>query len=293
MCSSPPISTALAGAILKKIHSAKLVLAIDMRDAWSMHKSLGGIKAAKRAIERRILRAADFVSTVSQGLKMEFEQIHGTPTRLLYNVATHYFDMQPAEAPNWYLLNAKIKTHGLKLVYTGSTPEGFYDVSTIVSASKRIRSDEPGLADKFQFVFVGACAEVQREAARRGGVGDDIVFVSHLPHALSQAVQQHADALLFLGYYGVGVVSTKIFEYLALSKPILPLFVTRDSDVDIILRRYCGFSMNLLSESEIVEALRSWVYNGASNALPRLSDSTAVQSLLDGYRIYMRDLLEA
>jgi glycosyltransferase involved in cell wall biosynthesis len=291
MCSSPPFSTAVAGSVLKSICPGRFRLAVDMRDAWAMHAALGGIKALKRAVEGRVLRRADFVSTVSIGLKEEFERVHGVPTRTIYNVATHYFGVAETGKPDWRALSPRIDPARLKLVYTGSTPEGFYDVRTLVSAARRIRAEEPGLAGAFQLVFVGACAEVRLEAERQGFSGDDIVFVPHVTHAVAQSIQQHADVLVFLGSGGVGIVSTKIFEYLALGRPILPLFVARGSDVDRILLRFCAKSMQLLTVEEIMGAIRTASKQGWTQSLPRLGDPSAVRCLLDDYRQSVRELL--
>src|SRR6185437_973754 len=91
------------------------------------------------------------------------------------------------------------------------------------------------------------------------------VFLGQLPHATVRRVQRAADALIFLGYRGEnngGVVSTKIFEYLALGKPILPLFVVRGSDVDQILRTVCDLGANLRTVGDIADQLATVAREG-------------------------------
>ena len=51
MGSSPPFSMAVAGAVLRLLRPSVVVLAIDMRDAWAMHLSLGGARRAKLTID--------------------------------------------------------------------------------------------------------------------------------------------------------------------------------------------------------------------------------------------------
>lgn len=293
MASSPPFSLAVIGGLLKRIHGSKLVFAVDMRDAWALHKSLGGFKPLRRLIERRSLRKADHISTVSYGLASEFAQAYGIHVKVMYNVATHYFDLPEVAAAQWSRMSPKVQPHKRKLVYTGSAPEGHYDIKSIVSAVVRLRQLRPDLADKLQLVFVGACDEVHREATRQTAESGDIVFIGHVSHVLSRSVQMAADALLFLGYFGeknAGVVSTKLFEYLCLGKPVLPLGVYRNSDVDRLLRRYCSNGVNVHTTEEIMAAL-SKVAEDGNDWLPRLKNIDSVRELLNDYQNHAKNLL--
>lgn len=296
MSSSPPFSLAVVGAVLKAVYPQRVILAVDMRDAWAMHTSLGGNRRVKRGLERSVLRRADHVSTVSYGLKREFEAAYGINVDVLYNVATHYIgSVQDAEI-DWTDLNPRIGARRYKLVYTGSTPPGFYDLTSIVSAIKQLRRAHPSQANAIQLLFVGACDEVRAEVARQGGISnDDIVFVEHVPHETAKAIQQNADALLFLAYHGEGnkgVVSTKIFEYLALGKPVLPLSLHAGSDVDRILHTYCGTSRNLHCAAEMMRALKE-VADGKGERLPRLTDRTMLHHFARAYSDFTRALLDS
>ena len=295
MASSPPFSVAVVGAILKRLHGQKVIFAVDMRDAWALHNALGGIKPIKRIIERAVLRTADEVTTVSYGLADEFKQHYGVEVGVMYNVATHYLDA-PAPVPvDWAQVSNDIDPTRRHLVYTGSTPEGHYDLKSIVGSMVHLRCTSPGLADRLQLVFVGACDEVRREAMSQEVPPGDIVFIGHLPHSISRSVQAGADALIFLAHFGeknAGVVSTKLFEYLCLGKPVLPFSLHNDSDVDILLRRYCGKSLNLHSVEEIAQNL-ACVAAGEFKFLPVLKEVDRVRELVDDYRHYAVKLLSA
>lgn len=294
MASSPPFSVAVVGALLKRWHGDKVVLAIDMRDAWALHNALGGIKPLKRLIERLALRRADHVTTVSYGLAEEFEQWYGVKVGVMYNVATHYLDVPPAETIDLTTVSADIDASRKQLVYTGSTPEGHYDLTTIVGAARELRARNPQAADTLQFVFVGACDEVRREAIRQGVQGGDIVFIKHLPHDVARSVQASAYALLFLAHFGpnnAGVVSTKLFEYLCLGQPVLPLSLHKGSDVDRLLRRYCGgISVNAHSVEQMCSALVDIAQNGVRD-LPTIENTQQVRELLTDYENHARLLL--
>ena len=286
MASSPPFSVAIAGAILKHLHGDKVVLSVDMRDAWALHSALGGIRPVKRGIERRVLRRADHVTTVSYGLAEEFDRMYGVRVGVMYNVATHYLDAAPAVSIELTSVSPDIDGGRVQWVYTGSTPEGHYDVISIVGAVALMRQKHPALADRVQLVFVGACDEVRREAERQRIARRDIVFVPHVPHAVARSIQASAQALLFLAHHGEGnrgVVSTKLFEYLCLGRPVLPVSLYRSSDVDRLLQRYCGTSVNVHTAEEIMQIFAQVASDGP-NTLPVLLDAARVRELVDDYR---------
>ena len=293
MVSSPPFSVAVVGALLKYWHGNKVVLAVDMRDAWALHNALGGIKWIKRGIESAVLRRADHVSTVSKWLANEFKESYGINVDVIYNVATHYLDVASAPRIVWSEVSNEISDIRLKLVYTGSTPVGHYDLKSIVSGVVSLRALHPDLASRIQLIFVGACNEVRREAKHQGVIAGDIVFIEHLPHKIVRSVQASADVLLFLAHHGEGnkgVVSTKLFEYLCLGKPVLPLSLHVCSDVDQLLHRYCGVSLNVHSANEIMKSLVSVAESG-STKLPYLVRVDQVKELLDDYTNYAIRLL--
>lgn len=295
MASSPPFSVAVVGAILKRLHGPKVMFTVDMRDAWALHNALGGVKPLKRMIEQAVLQTADKVTTVSYGLADEFKQHYGLEVDVMYNVATHYLDA-PAPMPvDWRHVSNAIDPTRRQLVYTGSTPEGHYDLKSIVGAMVHLRSTNPDLADRLQFVFVGACDEVRRVAISHDVPLSDIVFIGHLPHSISRSVQASSYALIFLAHFGeknAGVVSTKLFEYLCLGKPVLPLSLHIDSDVDLLLRRYCGKSLNLHSVEEISKNLAR-IASGDVEFLPLLEQVDRVRELVDDYRDFAVKLLSA
>ena len=293
MASSPPFSMAVAGAILKRLHPDKVILSVDMRDAWALHDALGGWRPLKRSIERWSLRCADYVTTVSHGLAKEFESVYSIRVGVMYNVATHYLDAPPAPVIDLGILGPDVDATRLKIAYTGSAPARFYDSVALVSAVKLLQERHPDLAVRIQIIFVGACDEIRREAEAQQVGPKNLVFVSMVPHALARSVQVSADALLFLAYYGEGnkgVVSTKLFEYLCLGQAVLPISLHAGSDVDCLLTRYCGTTINVHTPEEIMLALARFVRQGPS-VLPKMNDPSRINELVDDYRRQVRNVL--
>jgi glycosyltransferase involved in cell wall biosynthesis len=292
MCSSPPFALAVVGWWLKQRYPSRVTLCVDMRDAWALHGALGGIRPLKCAIERAVLRAADRVSTVAQGLREEFREYYGVNAALIYNVATHYRHTSVPDPMPLEEVSQEALPGSLRLIYTGSTPVGHYDAEAIVEGVGRFRDENPDLADRVQLVFVGACEEIAREASRRGRRNPSLVFIPHLPNDVTRRVQAGADALMFLGHRGPrnsGVVSTKIFEYMALGIPILPICLEPLSDVDTLLLRICGRTIHATNVVTIANLLASVAREG-TQALPRTTDPAALWALCDAYGTFEAEL---
>jgi hypothetical protein len=295
MASSPSFSLAVAGARIKRAHPDRVQLLVDMRDAWALHRSLGGPQRLKREIEGRVFQVADRVMTVSAGLKEEFDQTYGLNTDVMYNVATHYRESKPSASVDWRSLHPQLRPNSVKIAYTGSTPEGFYDIGAIVAGRRIARRSYGVTADALQLVFVGACAEVERELARQRVDDGECVLLGHQSHIVAQTIQSEADALLFIGYDGPGnsgVVSTKLFEYLALEKPILPIGLQADSDVDVILRTTCGSSL-VVRDADGVGMELAAIASGGVGQLPRLRFPARMWSLVAAYESFACDIVQS
>ena len=290
MCSSPPFSLALVGALLKRFHPIHVRLAIDMRDPWTFHRSLGGFKVLKRWIESCTLRRADYLSTVSRGLKDEFKEAFSVEMRVFYNTAMNDSSSQFVEEIEWSSFSLFIVPERIKFVYTGSTPENYYDLQSFVHAAKMLREHRPELADKLQFIFVGACAELQREVKRQNINNHDFIFISHVSHRQARDIQARADVLLYLTYLGKGAVSTKIFEYFATGKPIFAVSVPQDSDIDYLLCRFAGSSHYLHTASEIYSAFQRVISDRGIECLPKGSSENPSQCLLIDYDLFTKEI---
>ncbi len=292
MASSPPFSIALVGALLKWKYPKKLWLTIDMRDAWALHNALGGFKWLRRFIERKVLRRADHIITVSRWLANEFGQAQGIVVKVMYNVATHYFGITTEQPKiNWAGISNDIDTGRIKIIYTGSTPRGHYDIATFVGAVALLRAERADLADRVQFIFVGACSEVAREVTAQAIHPKDIVFVGHLPHQLVRSVQAAADLLLFFAHFGEGnkgVVSTKLFEYICLGQPLLPISLHAGSDVDQLLQRFCTSSICVHGVADMAAVFTEVATSGVSS-MPRLKQPDRTAELLDDYVRYAQE----
>jgi hypothetical protein len=294
MASSPPFSTAIIGAVLKLIHPKKVILTIDMRDAWAQHKSLRGFKCIKENIENIVLSKADFLGTVSASLSREFIREYGLKVEVIYNVATQHNKMVQSETFEWQKISPLIDSRKKIILYTGSLPEEFYDTDSVVDAIKIVEETDSDLKDRFQFIFIGACNEIKKKSIEKGIKSKNLIFVKHISHELVYEAQSYASALLFFGYLGDengGVVSTKLFEYIQKNKPILPLNIYKNSDVDCILKKYCGSSIYIENSKDIIECLRLGIKNNLEN-LPSGDKDNKIDELIKDYKFFARKVIK-
>lgn len=292
IASSPPFSVVVVGMILKKIFKNKILFTIDMRDAWALHDSLGGIRFIKKYIEKNAMVSADYTITVSNWLAKEFSNTYGINTLTIYNVATHYLNVPIPEKVDLCTYSKSLNRFSKKIIYTGSTPEGFYDVYNIMLAIKEVSDKFTNFSDKIQFVFVGNCEET-RIAANKLNLEKEVVFLNHVPQIEVRKIQSSADCLLFLGYNGFenkGVVSTKLFEYLFLNKCVLPFTIKENSDVDIIFSTLCNKNIRLNELEEMKNFIESlFIDLDFENKTLKLKDIGKAKLLIEEYRKFARN----
>lgn len=250
LCSSPPFAMGLVGRLMKAIWGSSIVMVLDMRDLWALHSAFPGFRFQKQPVERWVVRGADIFTTVSNGLAERFLAAHKAKAIVAYNVATHIKpvakeDMRTFAWPN---LDAKLRAQSIKLVYTGSIPEGFYDLELLLDACQIYCNSEMDAPERLQFVFIGAGGELATRAARRKLPQDFLVFLPQMSHDGIAQAQTAADVLLFLGYRAgdnQGQVSIKLFEYFKRRLPILPTAIKAGSDVDDLLSLYCDRTLRI------------------------------------------------
>jgi len=281
--SSPPFSVVVIGTLLRSLRPGRFRLAVDMRDAWAHHRALGGLRPLRLWIERSALSRADAAVTVSNRLADEF-RAYGRPVQVAYNVATHVNRSdRNSNGFDWTSLDPSLHPASAKLVYTGSMPEGHFDLETIVGGIRNAVAAGSLHRERNQLVFVGAC-EPLRRIVQGSDLDGAVVFVPHQTSRIARVIQANADALLFLGYNDEGnggVVSTKLFEYLALGRPILPIMVRAGSDVDTLLGRYGGQRIQAIGPIAVGELLCAWASRSAR--LPQCSDPRMMEALLQPY----------
>lgn len=281
--SSPPFPFAFFATLVTKVLRPGAKVHIDMRDPWATHQTLGGFKSVKAFIERRILRAADVVTTATAFMASETRSFHGVSARPVYNIATHVLrNNDDVEGRS----ERVARTSALpRIVYAGTMPEGFYDIRRL--AEWLVAASRSELLRQYEWFFIGECSPLESELRARIGESANVRFSGRVSHEKAVAAMMSADALLFLGHRFPGYLTTKLFEYISLAKPILPLFLDSSAEAYAVIRRLCGSCPEIDTFDDLQVAL------GNFEILPHLRNPEALYEMARDYVIISGAVMES
>ncbi len=256
--SSPPHSTQLAGLRLRQITGIPWVA--DLRDPWTdiyyykEFRHLHWIKKKDAAYERRVLEEADAVIVVSEALKRLFlsKSPRIAPDKI--HVIPNGFD--PSDFPE---PRCPEDSEAFTIVYTGTlSPD--YPVESLAEAICILKKHE-GIKN-IQLHLIGKTSPQIQEAFHRRGLNDQLMLTSYVPHAEAIVRMQCADVLLLVipnVAHNEGILTGKLFEYLATGVPILGLGPVNGDAAGILEKVGAGRMFAYDNSSSIAEwLLKTW-----------------------------------
>ena len=210
---SPPNSVHLVGAAVKRLTGVRW--AADLRDSLVAHPHRRTESAAVRlkeqtqqAVARTVAHRADAVVAASEAIADEARALE--PTGRVATIANGC-DFDDFAGLDYY------PAPRFRITHTGSF-FGQRDPRPFLTALH-----ESGLDAAAR--FVGDFRPADREWAEGLGLGDRLELHPFLPRRRALALQRDSEALLLLipgaGGRGKGVISGKVFEYVAAERPIL------------------------------------------------------------------------
>jgi glycosyltransferase involved in cell wall biosynthesis len=214
LTTSPPGSVHLIGAAVQKATGVKWVA--DLRDSIVLHphRSVEGAGArakqkARAGVARLVARQADAIVAASEAIA---EETRGVAPRGRVVTIANGSDFDDFAGLTY--------TRGdrFRLTHAGSF-FGKRDPKPFLRALA-----ESGLED-VTVRFVGDFRPADREFLESLQLGDRVELLEYVPRRESLRLQRDSDALLLLipeaGGRGRGVLSGKVFEYLAAERPVL------------------------------------------------------------------------
>jgi glycosyltransferase involved in cell wall biosynthesis len=209
---SPPSSVHLVGAAAKKA-GAKWVA--DLRDSLGAHphrraesRLVRAKETGERAVARTVARSADAIVTVSDAIAEEVRALE--PKGRVVTIANGC-DFDDFAGLEYH------RAERFRITHTGSffgkrSPRPFLEALAGSGLDVVAR-------------FVGDFRSADRDWAEKLGLGDRLELHPYVPRRRSLELQRDSEALLLLvpeaGGRGRGVLSGKVFEYLAAERPIL------------------------------------------------------------------------
>ena len=223
---SPPGSVHLIGAAVQRATGARWLA--DLRDSIVAHPHRRSDNAASKAKERlrgrvaRLVAArADAISCVSDAIADETRALDPRgPVRTIAN-GSDFDDF------------AGLEYHPgdrMRITHAGS----FFGKRDPRPFLQALADSELDVVAR----FLGDFRPADREWAEGLGLGDRLELIPYAPRATSLALQRDSDVLLLLipdaGGRGRGVLSGKVFEYLAAERPVLAAVPPDGAAADLI-----------------------------------------------------------
>lgn len=227
--SAPPFSCHLTALCLKSLFQVPWVA--DFRDPWASNPfrnndAYPSLHVWNQRLEATVVREADLVVSNTPSLEEDFRKRYPHLDRFVsisngYDpvLLQSFMDVRPHEAGR--------SGAGISIVHTGEV-YGLRSPRSLITALGQLKTEDTKLLESLRLVFYGKVHD--REAlialARNLDVDEVLAYKGHVEHDEALRHCSEADILLLLGVMGERPeiqVPSKIYEYLALRKPILSL----------------------------------------------------------------------
>jgi glycosyltransferase involved in cell wall biosynthesis len=245
LTTSPPGSVHLIGAAVQKATGAKWVA--DLRDSIALHahRSSEGIGArakqkARAGVAHLVARNADAIVCAAESIAVEIRGLDPRGPVVTIANGCDFDDFAGIEYA---------RADRFRLTHAGSF-FGKRDPRPFLRALA-----ESGLQD-VTVRFVGDFRPGDREFMESLGLADRVELIDYVPRRESLRLQRDSDALLLLipeaGGRGRGVLSGKVFEYLAAERPVLAVVPEDGAAAELIRNTGAG----VVAGPEDVPAIR-------------------------------------
>lgn len=232
---SPYISIVIAYLYCRLNKNVKLWL--DFRDLWSNNYLTSGIiffSWIERKLEKLALHKACVISTVSEGLRKKLSTLaDGKKVVLIYNC--------PINLPTQATVKINAENKILTFCYTGIIYSGWQDPSPLFSMLRYLK--QKGKINPANVRFCVASKNLGNliDLAKKFEVYEFIDFKGVLSRKDAITLQASSDILVLLetsAPSATGVLTGKIFEYLATDRPILLIGPDNDSELHSLIAKH-------------------------------------------------------
>ena len=281
--SAPPNTGLMVASRLARAHNVPWVA--DFRDLWvdnPYYSEPGWRRRIDAILERRILRGAAGVVTVSPIWAEQLRRRHGKDVTVVYNGYAEE-DFPP-------LARRTDPEGSLTIRYTGSIYRGFRDPSALFSAIALLPDH---LRTCINVEFFSDAGDAVLDAAAAHRVESAVTVKPRVPYRHALALQMEADVLLLLQSSDPrdeGNLPAKLFEYLYARRPILLIGYERGIAARLVIERSAGLVAN--SPVKIRDQLQRWFEDKRAGRLDRLDPSVSLGLGRDDQYAKLERLLE-
>jgi glycosyltransferase involved in cell wall biosynthesis len=247
---SPPEVVHFVGHALMR--STGVPWVADYRDLWFPEMRVNQFRFSAwftGLLKRPKLLRAAAVSTVSEGLAQRLNAFLNRDVIVCYNGFLRDGNADRG-LPPW-------KDGKRHIVYTGRLYPKKRDPSLFWAGLARALREEPQLAEMLCVHLYGYDDPWIRDAIAAKGLERHVQVHGLVAHRESLAAQRHADMLLFIDWMderAEGILTGKLFEYLASGRPILCVGNRHDSEAARVIAQTSS-GVTVLTEEEIAKQI--------------------------------------
>jgi len=243
----------------------------DFRDLWTQNhvfRRILPLHSLEVILEKKTLKPAVTLITVSEPLKAQLENLHGKPVYVIPNGfdPDDFPDETACFNPTW----------PLRIVYTGLIYPKHRDPSPLFAALQTLLDKGEIQAGEMQIDFYGRRLHVIRDLLERyPSVRPLVRLKGEVPYREALLAQCSADVLLLLEWTdpkAQGVYTGKVFEYLGARRPILSIGPAGGVIEKLLKETQAG--VHVQSAEEIVPWLLRWLEEKRRLGYPSFTGKT-------------------
>ena len=253
----------------------------DMRDGWRFEAPredwpLAWQRRVDGQLERLALARADEVVMVTEPLSADLRRRLGCRVETI----TNGFDPEDPDAR--VNMDAPVDERKLTLAHTGGLGR-VQSLDPLLEALARIARDDPSLPERVELVLAGQRTAEQQALHARPEYAPFIRHVGFVSRPEALAIQRAADVLVLVTSGArVGEATGKLFEYLAVRRPIL-LFGTGNAAAEIVTGTSAGIAIPVNDPDTAEAALRRILAEGLPEPPPDAAAPYAYPALVERY----------
>ena len=269
--SSGPFTSHLVGLALKRLTGRAWVA--ELRDGWYRWNRaiFPDYPAWRDRLERRLeasaLRSADRVVLVTDRMAAAFRCQYADLPPEHFAVVSNGFDPAqfpttgepPPEHPGWNVVHAGALYYGRSL-------------ASFLEAAARVAAADASFAHEFRLTLIGTLDGSARAELIQRATATQVQFRGQLDHASTIEGMRSADALLLVANTTPGAEATvpgKLFEYLAMGRPVLAVAPPDSSTADVLEQTGGGWLAPAGEPEAIASVLAQAFYDRSRGADPR------------------------
>jgi glycosyltransferase involved in cell wall biosynthesis len=259
--SSLPNTVHWMASLLCRKH--KIPWVADFRDLWTQNPYLERVqflKGLEEKFEKRLLRTASAMITISEGLQQELQSRYSQEVFVIPN-GFDRDDFQESEKRN-SSDGANSANSKFIITFTGTIYPGKRDPSALFEALLLLLKERELSKNDIEVRFYGRKQEFIRSLleGRFQELNEIVKLLGEVPREQALEAQQQSTILLLLEWTdprAQGVYTGKVFEYLAAEKPILSIGPPGGVLEELLARTKAGLQET--EANKIVVMLQRWL----------------------------------